>query len=123
MPVVARAHGRGPRDTVGPVMLPGADVVGADLPVRAVLPEVIAAVRERGTAVLVAPPGSGKTSLLPLALADAVEGRVLVAEPRRLATRAAANRLASLVGERPGGRVGFAMRGERVGGAATRVEV
>jgi ATP-dependent helicase HrpB len=104
-------------------MLPGADVTGADLPVREVLPEVVAAVRERGTAVLVAPPGSGKTSLLPLALADAVDGRVLVAEPRRLATRAAANRLASLVGEQPGGRVGFAMRGERVGGPATRVEV
>lgn len=104
-------------------MLPGPDATGADLPVRAVLPDVVAAVHERGTAVLVAPPGSGKTSLLPLALADAVEGRVLVAEPRRLATRAAAHRLASLVGEKLGGHVGFAMRGERVGGSATRVEV
>ncbi|MHA3701250.1 ATP-dependent helicase HrpB [Jatrophihabitans sp. YIM 134969] len=104
-------------------MLPGAGSAGADLPVRAVLPDVVTAVRERGTAVLVAPPGSGKTSLLPLALADAVDGRVLVAEPRRLATRAAAHRLATLVGEKLGGRVGFAMRGERVGGSDVRVEV
>src|SRR5213078_1472086 len=94
------------------VMLPGSDPAGSVLPVRAVLPDVVDAVRARGTAVLVAPPGSGKTSLLPLALADAVDGRVLVAEPRRLATRAAANRLAALVGEDVGGRVGFAMRGE-----------
>ena len=98
-------------------------VPAADLPVRAVLPDVVAAVRARGTAVLVAPPGSGKTTLLPWALADALDGRVLVAEPRRLATRAAAARLADVVGEQPGGRVGYAMRGERVGGPRTRVEV
>lgn len=104
-------------------LLPGIRSPGADLPVRPALAELVAAIRERGTAVLVAPPGSGKTSLLPLALADAVEGRVLVAEPRRLATRAAAHRLASLIGERPGERVGYAMRGERAGGARTRVEV
>jgi len=104
-------------------MLPDASVPGADLAVRAVLPDVVTAVRERGTAVLVAPPGSGKTSLLPLALADAVDGRVIVAEPRRIATRAAAMRLAMLLGEAPGRRVGYAMRGERAGGAGVRVEV
>lgn len=105
------------------VLLPESSVPGADLPVRAVLPATVDAVRSRGTAVLVAPPGSGKTSLLPLALADALGGTVLVAEPRRMATRAAATRLASLVGEPLGQRVGHAMRGERSGGKDLRVEV
>ncbi len=90
---------------------------------RLVLPEVVEALRRAGTAVLVSPPGSGKTSLLPLALADAFDGRIVVAEPRRIATRAAADRLAELLGERPGHRVGYAMRDERVGGAETRIEV
>ncbi|TDU86621.1 ATP-dependent helicase HrpB [Kribbella voronezhensis] len=96
---------------------------GADLPVRAVLPATVEAARSHGTAVLVAPPGSGKTSLLPLALADALDGTVIVAEPRRMATRAAATRLAALVGEPLGQRIGYAMRGERSGGKDLRVEV
>ena len=104
-------------------LLPLPEVPGADLPVRAVLPDTVDAVRRTGTAVLVAPPGSGKTSLLPLALADALGGRIVVAEPRRIATRAAAGRLAELLGERPGGRVGYAMRGERVAGPQMRIEV
>jgi len=95
-------------------------VPGADLPVRAVLPATVEAVRSRGTAVLVAPPGSGKTSLLPLALGDALGGKIIVAEPRRLATRAAAARLATLVGEPLGQRIGYAMRGERSGGQEPR---
>lgn len=90
---------------------------------RAVLTAVVDAARSRGTAVLVAPPGSGKTSLLPLALADALEGTIIVAEPRRMATRAAAARLAMLVGEPLGQRIGYAMRGERSGGKGLRVEV
>jgi ATP-dependent helicase HrpB len=73
--------------------------------------------------VLVAPPGSGKTSLLPLALGDALGGTIIVAEPRRMATRAAAIRLAMLVGEPLGQRIGYAMRGERSGGKGLRVEV
>lgn len=105
------------------VLLPESSVPGADLPVRAVLPAAVDAVRSRGTAVLVAPPGSGKTSLLPLAVADALGGTVIVAEPRRMATRAAATRLATLVGEPLGQRVGYAMRGERSGGKDLRVEV
>jgi ATP-dependent helicase HrpB len=105
------------------VLLPESSVPGADLPVRAILPATIDAVRSRGTAVLVAPPGSGKTSLLPLALADALEGTIIVAEPRRIATRAAAARLAMLVGEPLGQRIGYAMRGERSGGKGLRVEV
>lgn len=105
------------------MLLPDLSMPGADLPVRAVLPATVDAVRSRGTAVLVAPPGSGKTSLLPLALADALGGTVIVAEPRRMATRAAAARLATLVGEPLGQRIGYAMRGERSGGAGLRVEV
>ncbi|MEU4191641.1 ATP-dependent helicase HrpB [Kribbella sp. NPDC026611] len=105
------------------MLLPESSVSGADLPVRAVLPATVEAVRSRGTAVLVAPPGSGKTSLLPLALGDALEGTIIVAEPRRLATRAAAARLAMLVGEPLGQRIGYAMRGERSGGRGLRVEV
>ncbi|CAM02408.1 ATP-dependent helicase HrpB [Saccharopolyspora erythraea NRRL 2338] len=93
-----------------------------DLPVRAVLDEVTGALMERGTAVLVAPPGTGKTTLVPLALAE--RGlRVVVAEPRRLATRAAARRMASLLGEEVGGRVGYSVRGERRRGPGTVVEV
>ncbi|MFE7507149.1 ATP-dependent helicase HrpB [Promicromonospora sp. NPDC057488] len=105
------------------MLLPEPSVPGADLPVRAVLPATVDAVRSRGTSVLVAPPGSGKTSLLPLALADALGGTVIVAEPRRMATRAAATRLATLVGEPLGQRIGYAMRGERSGGKGLRVEV
>lgn len=106
-----------------PRLLPDASAPGADLPVRPALADVVAAVRARGAAVLVAPPGSGKTSLLPLALADALAGRIVVAEPRRIATRAAATRLAELIGEAPGRSVGYAMRGERAGGSHSRVEV
>ncbi|WP_145811982.1 ATP-dependent helicase HrpB [Kribbella amoyensis] len=105
------------------MLLPDSSAPGADLPVRAVLPAAVDAVRSRGTAVLVAPPGSGKTSLLPLALGDALGGTVIVAEPRRMATRAAASRLAMLVGEPLGQRIGYAMRGERSGGQGLRVEV
>ncbi|GAB3954552.1 ATP-dependent helicase HrpB [Kribbella albertanoniae] len=105
------------------MLLPESSVPGADLPVRAVLPATVDAVRSHGTAVLVAPPGSGKTSLLPLALGDALGGTIIVAEPRRMATRAAAARLAMLVGEPLGQRIGYAMRGERSGGSGLRVEV
>ncbi|MGW7681055.1 ATP-dependent helicase HrpB [Kribbella sp. NPDC054772] len=105
------------------MLLPESSVPGADLPVREVLPATVDAVRSRGTAVVVAPPGSGKTSLLPLALGDALGGTIIVAEPRRMATRAAAARLATLVGEPLGQRIGYAMRGERSGGRGLRVEV
>ncbi|MEB3367178.1 ATP-dependent helicase HrpB [Saccharopolyspora mangrovi] len=93
-----------------------------DLPVRPVLGEVTSALTGHGTAVLVAPPGTGKTTLVPLALAEAGL-RVVVAEPRRLATRAAAARMAELLGERVGKRVGYSVRGERERGRDTVVEV
>ncbi|GHB30501.1 ATP-dependent helicase [Streptomyces viridiviolaceus] len=97
------------------------------LPVRGALPALHDALEGRGTAVLVAPPGTGKTTLVPLALAGLLgEGparRVVVAEPRRIAARAAARRMAWLLGEQPGGSVGYTVRGERVVGRHTRVEV
>ncbi|RZU74643.1 ATP-dependent helicase HrpB [Micromonospora kangleipakensis] len=97
--------------------------VPLDLPVRPVLPTLVAALRATGDAVLVAPPGTGKTTLAPLAVADEVAGRVLIAQPRRVAARAAARRMAGLLGERVGERIGYAVRGERRVGPATRVEV
>ncbi|WP_030404502.1 MULTISPECIES: ATP-dependent RNA helicase [unclassified Streptomyces] len=99
------------------------------LPVRGALPALHDALEGHGTAVLVAPPGTGKTTLVPLALAGLLDGsdaparRVVVAEPRRIAARAAARRMAWLLGERPGGRVGYTVRGERVVGPPARVEV
>ncbi|MET7638951.1 ATP-dependent helicase HrpB [Streptomyces sp. NPDC005438] len=103
------------------------------LPVHGVLPELAEALRQRGTAVLQAPPGTGKTTLVPLAMAGLVPSlpgagdrprRVLVAEPRRMAARSAAARMAWLLGEEgPGHSVGFTVRGERRVGPATRVEV
>ncbi|WP_240670431.1 ATP-dependent helicase HrpB [Actinoplanes solisilvae] len=95
------------------------DAALPDLPIRAVLPQVREALAGDGAAVLVAPPGTGKTTLVPLAL----PGRVVVAEPRRLAARAAARRMASLLGEKPGGRVGYTVRGDRQVSRHTEVEV
>ncbi|MGW6914126.1 ATP-dependent helicase HrpB [Kitasatospora sp. NPDC054939] len=99
-----------------------------DLPVRTALPALHRALDEHGTAVLAAPPGTGKTTLVPLALAGLLgDGRparrVLVAEPRRLAVRAAARRMAWLLGSAVGGEVGYTVRGERRTGPATAVEV
>ncbi|WP_371679046.1 ATP-dependent RNA helicase [Streptomyces sp. NBC_01276] len=97
------------------------------LPVREALPALASALEDRGAAVLCAPPGTGKTTLVPLVLAGLVGGgpqrRVLVAEPRRIAARAAARRMAWLLGEQPGASVGFTVRGKRVVGPSTRVEV
>ncbi len=104
-------------------MLPPPGTPGTDLPVRAVLPDLSDALRRAGTAVLVAPPGTGKTTLVPLALAGLVAGHVVVAEPRRVAARAAARRMSSLLGERPGLRVAHTVRGESTVGPQTRVEV
>ncbi|MEM7733089.1 MAG: ATP-dependent helicase HrpB [Pseudomonadota bacterium] len=95
------------------------------LPVEEVIPEVLNALRETGRAVLQAPPGAGKTTMVPLAILTAglTEGRILMLEPRRLAARAAAERMASLIGETVGGRIGYRMRGEVKSGKSTRVEV
>ncbi|MBX6744421.1 MAG: ATP-dependent helicase HrpB, partial [Acetobacteraceae bacterium] len=98
-----------------------------DLPVTEALPALTAALRERSNAVLVAPPGAGKTTLVPLVLKDeewAKDGKLLVLEPRRVAARAAARRMAELMGEgQPGRTIGLATRLDRAVSAATRVEV
>jgi ATP-dependent helicase HrpB len=97
-----------------------------DLPVLDALPAVAAALTDVGRAVLVAPPGAGKTTLAPLVLlaAEWLGGqKIVMLEPRRLATRAAAQRMASLLGERPGDTVGYQTRDERVIGSGTRIEV
>ncbi|WP_197024727.1 ATP-dependent helicase HrpB [Cellulomonas sp. KRMCY2] len=94
-----------------------------DLPVAAGLAELIEAVRADGVAVLHSPPGTGKTTLVPPALAAVVAGRVVVTQPRRLAARAAAGRLAHLFGEPVGRTVGYSVRGESRTSADTRIEM
>lgn len=98
----------------------------SDLPVAECLPRLLAVLAAQPNAVLVAPPGAGKTTSVPLALLDAVpmnRGRILMLEPRRLAARAAASRMASLIGEKVGKTVGFRTRLESAVSAATRIEV
>ena len=97
-----------------------------DLPVLEALPAVADALRDHGSAILVAPPGAGKTTLAPLTLMGEpwlAGQRIVMLEPRRLATRAAAQRMASLLGERVGDTVGYQTRDERHIGPGTRVEV
>jgi ATP-dependent helicase HrpB len=95
----------------------------ARLPIDDVLPEVVAAVKAHGAAVLVAPPGAGKTTRVPGALLDAgaVDGEVIVLQPRRLAARLAAARVASERGGELGGEVGYEIRFDRRVGAGTRI--
>lgn len=96
------------------------------LPVLAVAEQLLAALDEPGAAVLVAPPGTGKTTGVPPLLAErpwARGARIVVVEPRRLAARAAASRMAAVSGTRLGERVGYSVRGERRVGPATRIEV
>ncbi|WP_113912278.1 ATP-dependent helicase HrpB [Roseovarius dicentrarchi] len=96
-----------------------------DLPITAVLPALMDALRTRGRAVLQAPPGAGKTTLVPLALREAAlaPGRIVMLEPRRLAARAAAERMAETLGEPVGQTVGYRVRGEAKVSKATRIEV
>ncbi|MGX7876451.1 ATP-dependent helicase HrpB [Mesorhizobium sp. ORM6] len=97
-----------------------------ELPVTAVLPALGEALGRGSSAVLVAPPGAGKTTLVPLALLDAPwlgTGKIVLLEPRRLAARAAARRMAELLGEEPGATVGYAMRMENRTSARTRILV
>lgn len=97
-----------------------------DLPVAECLPRLLAVLRAQPNAVLVAPPGAGKTTSVPLALLEAAPmngGRIIMLEPRRLAARAAANRMASLIGEPVGQTVGFRTRLESAVSSHTRIEV
>ncbi len=96
------------------------------LPIEPVLPDLAAALRAGPNAVLQAPPGAGKTTRVPLALLDepwVAGGRIVMLEPRRLATRAAARRMAETLGEPVGETVGYRMRQESRTGPATRIEV
>jgi ATP-dependent helicase HrpB len=96
------------------------------LPIEPVLPDLAAALAGPGHAVLQAPPGAGKTTRTPLFLLDQpwlAGKKILVLEPRRLAARAAARRMAQMLGERPGQTVGYRVRRESVTGPATRIEV
>ena len=98
------------------------------LPVTRALGDIAAATRPGACAVVTAPPGTGKTTLLPPAVAVALaeagtNGRVLVTQPRRVAARAAARRIARLLGEEVGGQVGYSVRGDSRVSEHTRVEM
>lgn len=96
----------------------------AALPLAVVLPEILSRLDETARLVLEAPPGAGKTSLLPLALLDAAwlaGRRIVLLEPRRVAARAAARRMARLLGEEVGQSVGYRVRLDSRESAATRI--
>src|SRR3974390_2925301 len=98
----------------------------APLPIDSALPHLTAALRQSNTAVLVAPPGAGKTTRVPLVLLDepwARDKKILVLEPRRLAARAAAERMAATLGEKVGGTVGYRVRFGSQVSRNTRIEV
>ena len=104
----------------------GFTTAASELPVGQVLAELDARLAEHDSAVLEAPPGAGKTTLVPLALRDAkwLQGRrIVMLEPRRLAARAAAERMAELLDEPVGRTVGYRVRLENKVSAATRIEV
>ncbi|MCL8487782.1 MULTISPECIES: ATP-dependent helicase HrpB [Bradyrhizobium] len=96
------------------------------LPIDAVLDALSGTLERSNTAVLVAPPGAGKTTRVPLALRDAPwvgDRKIIVLEPRRIAARASAERMAKSLGERAGDTVGYRVRfGSKVS-RATRIEV
>ncbi len=96
------------------------------LPVDDALPRRKDVLQARNAAVLVAPPGAGKTTRVPLALLDASwlgHAKIIMQEPRRLAARAAARRMAATLGEQVGGTVGYRVRLDTKVGPRTRIEV
>lgn len=97
----------------------------SELPVSEVLPALLDALAQSPQVLLAAPTGAGKSTWLPLQLLQHAQlpGRIIMLEPRRLAARNVAQRLAELLGEQPGGTVGYRMRGENCCGANTRLEV
>lgn len=96
-----------------------------DLPINAVLPDLIAALAEGSRAVLIAPPGAGKTTAVAPALLNEpwCDGRILLLSPRRIAARAAAERMAELAGEKVGGTIGYQTRMDSRVSATTRIIV
>ncbi|MCK8476438.1 ATP-dependent helicase HrpB [Microbacterium aurugineum] len=106
-------------------MMPAAfdlDAIGAGLSFVGALDELSRALDAGGSVVVTAPPGTGKTTLVPPLVASRCTGRVIVTQPRRVAARAAARRLAHLDGSPLGSRVGFTVRGERAAGPTTQIE-
>lgn len=97
----------------------------SELPVSAVLPELLTALASSPQVLLAAPTGAGKSTWLPLQLLRhaGLPGRIIMLEPRRLAARNVAQRLAELLNEQPGETVGYRMRAENCVGSATRLEV
>ena len=97
----------------------------SSLPVAAVLPDILSALRIAPQVLLSAPTGAGKSTWLPLQLLQQgdITGRILLLEPRRLAARNVAQRLAELLDENPGETVGYRMRAETCVGPNTRLEV
>ena len=97
----------------------------ADLPILSVIPELLDALREQGCGVLVAPPGAGKTTAVAPALLEQgwCSGTVILTSPRRVAARAAAERMAQTLGEKPGETVGYVTRLDSKRSARTRVLV
>ena len=95
------------------------------LPIHDILEKLICAVNTEQRVVLCAPPGAGKTTVVPLALlADGgFEGKIIILEPRRLAARAAAERMAASFAERAGGTIGYRVRGDIKTSKKTRIEV
>jgi len=97
-----------------------------NLPIHQVLPDIVSTLRESNRLVLQAPPGAGKTTALPLALLEETwlgERQIIMLEPRRLATRNAAARMAELLGEKVGETVGYQIRAERCVGKRTKIVV
>lgn len=95
------------------------------LPVAAVLPDLLLALQHAPQVLLNAPTGAGKSTWLPLQILaqGSVNGKIILLEPRRIAARNVAQRLAELLGEKPGETVGYRMRAETCVGATTRLEV
>jgi ATP-dependent helicase HrpB len=91
------------------------------LPIDALVPDILASLEQTSNLVIEAEPGAGKTTRVPVALLDAVPGQVLVLEPRRIAARLAARRVAWELSEDLGQTVGYQVRFERVSGPGTRL--
>ncbi|MEL4153709.1 DEAD/DEAH box helicase, partial [Corynebacterium bovis] len=120
-----RGDPRAPAATSQDTAAAGASTRPADLPFAAGRDRLLAALRSHGAAVVLAPPGTGKTTLAPQYIADLVgpDQRVVVTQPRRVAARAAAARVAELRGGAVGDEVGYTVRGESAVGPRTRIEM
>ncbi len=106
----------------GVIMAP----LNLNFPIDTILPELHSALRKSPSAIVIAPPGAGKTTRVPLALLEAGlpgDGRLMMLEPRRLAARRSAAFMASLLGEQVGQTVGYRIRGESRVSSSTRIEV